>query len=107
MGVIWDGFGCPEASLCGFGGSWKQVGILMYLGTSPGRPKAEGIQKWVVKNLIPGPRRQTKSRTPASFGLVFRLQAQDCKLTKGFRLQAHDTRLLIQDCIEASQPGGP
>ena len=35
LGVIFDGFGCPEGSLCGFGGSWKQVGILMYFGISP------------------------------------------------------------------------
>ena len=38
MGVILDGFGCPEGSLCGVGGSWKLVGILMYFGISPWDP---------------------------------------------------------------------
>ena len=59
IGVIFDGFGCPEGSLYGFGGSWKQVGFWMYLGTFPGRPQAEATQKWRVKVSSMGPTQPT------------------------------------------------
>ena len=56
LGIILDGFGCPEDSLCGFEGSWKQVGILMYLGISPWDPRILRRWEWKVKRMIRGPR---------------------------------------------------
>ena len=49
MGVILDGIGCPEGSLCGLGGSWKQVGFLMYFGISPGRPQGPEDPEGMVR----------------------------------------------------------
>ena len=52
-------FGYSGGSFRGVGGSWKQVGFLMYLGTFPGRRQAEAIQKWVVKSRSMGPTQLT------------------------------------------------
>ena len=118
LGVIFYGFGCPEGSLCGFGGSWKQVGILMYLGSPPGRPQAEGRLDWKVKDDSVGPRGQTKSKIPVSFGLVFQTASSRLQAYKQLPGRFNDTRLQLsrlqlkiflnsQDCNGAPQPDGP
>ena len=118
LGVILDGFGCPECSLCGFGGSWKQVRILMYFGISPGRPQAEGTLDWKVKGPSWGPRGQTKSKIPVSFGLVFQTVSSRLQAYKQLPGRFNDTRLQLsrlqlkiflnsQDCNGPPQPDGP
>ena len=107
LGFILDGFECPEGSLGGFGGSWKQVGILMYFGISPWVPRILRIWKWRVKGLSVGPRGQTKSKTPVSFGLVFQTASSRLQAYKQLPGRFDDTRLLMQDCNVAPQPDGP
>ncbi len=55
---FWDVLGAYGGSFRDFGGSWKQVVIWMYLGTTPGRPQGEGTWFWVVNNFIHGGQEQ-------------------------------------------------
>ena len=54
LGVIFDGFGCPEGSLCGFGGSWSPGGFLMYFGISPWGPRIQSIWSFEGNEPIHG-----------------------------------------------------
>ena len=44
MTSFWELFGHPGDDFGGLGGSWEQVGILMYFGTSPGTAQIEVIR---------------------------------------------------------------
>ena len=59
------------------------------------------------KSILSRPRGQTKSKTPASFGLVFQTASSRLQAYKQLPGKLNDTRLLIQDCHGASQPDGP
>ena len=107
LGVIFDGFGCPEGSLCGFGGSWSPGGFLRYFRTCPWGPRILRTWERVVKGPSAGPRGQTKSKTPASFGLVFQTASSRLQAYKQLPARLNDTILLIQDCNGAPQPDGP
>ena len=89
---FWMVLGALRAVCVVLEGPGNRLEFLCILGSPLGPQDSENMEL-EGKNLILGPRRQTKSRTPTSFGLVFRLQAQDCKLTKVFRLQAQDCKL--------------
>ena len=41
LALFWEVRGLAGHNFCGFRGSWKLVGILMYSGTLPGAPQVE------------------------------------------------------------------
>ena len=84
LGVIFDGFGCPEGSLCGFGGSWSPGGFLSYFRTCPWGPRILGTWMRVVKGLSVGPNSLLNQDHHPHLDWSFRLQAPDCKLTNSY-----------------------
>ena len=57
------------------------------------------------KRFIRGAQQPTQSRLTIPFGLVFK--TANLQTYKQLPARLNDTRLLIQDCNEPPQPGGP